>query len=517
MNFDIKTLSLALFLISFVQILSLLALLRMIKKYKGPGWWMAGITAITLGSFALVLRAVPQLASLAILFNNLLFVSSLLLFYTGIMRFFDRSEPIKLMLVFLGGYALVDFIFIFVYPDILIRGSILYLTIAMLSLANAWALWKYRPQSLQISSNFLIFVFILHSFIFLIGMILGFVTDFDQNPNGQNPAQFLGILDALTITTLWTFGFILIINQRLNVDNREAMNDLELIFNASPDAIFITQLNDGKLINCNEGFTTLTGFTRETCIGKTTLEINLWKNAADRQSFVGKIEKEGTCTNLEYTFCKKNSQQLIGVISARKIMLQGVEHILCVLHDVTERKLMEDKLHQLATTDELTGIFNRRHFLEQTQLELKRSIRLRYPFAIAWIDLDNFKKINDHYGHASGDQALIHLVNVCQSFTREIDVFARIGGDEFALVMPETNGRDAFEIIERLRLKLISTPISLAGEPVVITFSAGVTELEGETDTNDALFKRADQALYAAKQAGRNQTSLAGAGLVAPV
>jgi len=514
MSFDIKTLSLALFLISFVQILSLLALIRMIKKYTGPGWWMAGITAITLGSFALVLRAVPQLASLAILCNNLLFVSSFLLFYAGILRFFDRREPGRLMLTFLGLYALVDIIFIFIYPDILSRGTILYLTIVILSLANAWALWKYRPKSLKISANFLIFVFILHSFIFLIGMVLGFVTDYDQNPIGQNPAQVLGILDALTITTLWTFGFILIINQRLNVDNREAMNDLELIFNASPDAIFITQLNNGKLIDCNEGFTSLTGFTREDSIGKTTLEISLWERAADRQSFVEKIEKEDICSNIEYTFRKKNNQQLIGVISARKIMLKGVEHILCVLHDVTERKLMEDKLHQLATTDELTGIYNRRHFLEQTQLELKRSLRLNHPFAIAWIDLDNFKKINDRYGHASGDQALKHLVKIFQGFTREIDVFARIGGDEFALVMPETDGKAAFEIIERLRFKLISTPIYLAGAPVTITFSAGVTELKGETDTNDALFKRADQALYAAKQAGRNQTSLAGAGLI---
>ncbi len=176
--------------------------------------------------------------------------------------------------------------------------------------------------------------------------------------------------------------------------------------------------------------------------------------------------------------------------------------------EITERKRLQEELHQQATTDELTKVFNRRHFLSLAHRELKRALRLNHPVSVALIDLDHFKKINDTYGHAAGDQALRELTKIHQENTRAIDVFARFGGDEFALLLPETDGATAQQVVERVRLALLAQPLNLSGTRVTITISAGIASLEGESDLLDTLIARADQALYRAKEAGRNGVCL---------
>ena len=176
------------------------------------------------------------------------------------------------------------------------------------------------------------------------------------------------------------------------------------------------------------------------------------------------------------------------------------------MRDTTERKRLEDELQRLATTDELTGITNRRHFLTLASNELKRSVRLEKMMAIAIIDIDCFKEINDRHGHASGDQALLALRKICQKNIREIDVFARFGGDEFVLLLPETNCKQAFTIVERVRQSLSSLPIKLDGcEPVPLTISVGIACSVGKQASLDAILECADKALYRAKETGRNR------------
>ncbi len=165
----------------------------------------------------------------------------------------------------------------------------------------------------------------------------------------------------------------------------------------------------------------------------------------------------------------------------------------------------KDQLLQRATTDQLTGISNRDHFMELASQELKRAMRLDRSFALALIDLDHFKQINDTHGHAAGDQALQVFTQICQKNIREIDLFARFGGDEFVVLLPETNSEQAYQIVERVRLALLAQPIDLDGKPVSLTLSSGIATLNSERASVDALLSRADQALYRAKEAGRNQ------------
>lgn len=183
--------------------------------------------------------------------------------------------------------------------------------------------------------------------------------------------------------------------------------------------------------------------------------------------------------------------------------------MLCLVLDITERKRLELELRQQATTDELTRVSNRRHFFQLSSQEIKCAIRLNHALTIALIDLDYFKSINDQYGHAVGDQALLALTAICRKHLREIDVLARFGGDEFVVLFPEANHQQAYECVERIRQALTLAPINLSGIAISIKISAGIAGLTTEDTDLESLLARADQALYQAKAAGRNCSKVA--------
>jgi diguanylate cyclase (GGDEF)-like protein len=176
--------------------------------------------------------------------------------------------------------------------------------------------------------------------------------------------------------------------------------------------------------------------------------------------------------------------------------------------EVAERKRLEEELQHQATTDVLTNISNRRHFIALAHTEVQRAVRLRRPLALALIDLDYFKQINDTYGHAVGDRALIALARICQSNIRPLDIFARFGGDEFVLLLPETNREQAYTVVERIRQLLTAQPTDVDGQAVSLSISSGIAGLSSAQESLDSLLARADQALYQAKGAGRNRVGL---------
>ncbi len=155
-------------------------------------------------------------------------------------------------------------------------------------------------------------------------------------------------------------------------------------------------------------------------------------------------------------------------------------------------------------TDPLTGALNRRGFDELMEREIIRAQRHQHPLALALLDLDDFHQTNSDHGHPGGDAVLRHLVAVCQLLLRHSDVVARIGGDEFVLVMPETPGADSMATLLRLQRSLAQRPLHLDEQRVPVHFSAGVTQWQAGDDA-DALLKRADAALYAAKRVGKNR------------
>lgn len=162
------------------------------------------------------------------------------------------------------------------------------------------------------------------------------------------------------------------------------------------------------------------------------------------------------------------------------------------------------KMRALATTDSLTGLVNRRAFFERTENARMLSARLRKPVALMMLDIDHFKRLNDRFGHATGDEALCLFARTALATLREHDIMGRLGGEEFALVMPGTTLSGALHAAERLRNEVAEAPLLTDGNNYKLTVSIGVVMIDPNEHINAAL-ARADAALYAAKSAGRNR------------
>ncbi len=173
--------------------------------------------------------------------------------------------------------------------------------------------------------------------------------------------------------------------------------------------------------------------------------------------------------------------------------------------DITTQKNHEAALIQLARHDPLTGTANRRYFFERAEQEFMRSRRYQAPLSIALIDVDHFKHINDQYGHATGDEVLKLLSGKIAALLRESDQLARIGGEEFAILMPSTGLAGAALMAERLRMTIAEEASPVAGLMLHLRFSAGVTQLKAQDQSIEDCLRRADEAMYKAKQAGRDR------------
>ncbi len=166
---------------------------------------------------------------------------------------------------------------------------------------------------------------------------------------------------------------------------------------------------------------------------------------------------------------------------------------------------LHQQLSQLAITDSLTGIFNRRHFFELAETEFQEALRYNRSFSVLMFDLDLFKQVNDTYGHSRGDDILRMVVQRCAATVRQTDILGRYGGEEFAVALPQTNSKKAWAMADRLRQVISATPIEMEKGSLTVTVSFGVSTLSTDAKDLMQLLNRADAALYQAKQSGRNR------------
>jgi diguanylate cyclase (GGDEF)-like protein len=183
----------------------------------------------------------------------------------------------------------------------------------------------------------------------------------------------------------------------------------------------------------------------------------------------------------------------------------ALKHAAELAHEIEERRKDQAILETLATTDALTGLSNRRHFFQLAEQELQRLQRYGRPLSLIMIDLDHFKDINDYHGHQVGDQAMAEVASRVQASLRSVDLAGRYGGEEFAILLPETTMEAATQVAERLRRTVAGQPIATTQGAVSLTMSLGIAQLDPREPTLDALIRQADRALYKAKADGRNR------------
>ena len=266
---------------------------------------------------------------------------------------------------------------------------------------------------------------------------------------------------------------------------------------------------DGLIRSWNRGAENITGFTEAEMLGRPFAM--LFTEAGQRDGLPQRtlhFARANRHHKDEQSRLRRDGEELIALCTLDAVRQDSgaLAAFVEVFTDITELKRREAALYHRATRDALTGLINRGHFTELATQEIERARRFAEPLTIALLDLDFFKRINDTYGHDAGDITLVQFAKTCQEFARKIDIVARLGGEEFVILLPRANKEPAFEILQRLRLKVMETRIvSASGVPFNHTVSIGLASLRPHTRDLRELLRNADAALYKAKREGRNR------------
>ena len=280
------------------------------------------------------------------------------------------------------------------------------------------------------------------------------------------------------------------------------------LFEESKDAIVSTDA-DGKILMANAAAKELFGFTEEDVRDGDFRK--LYVDTSTARKFVAAVGEHGFVRGFGAQLYGKGKSAMdcLLTVKARRSDDGTVIGYEGIIRDVTHQKKMEEELRRLATTDSLTGLDNRRNFLELAQKEINRSKRYQHPFSMVMLDIDRFKKINDNYRHSTGDQVLKELSAVCRRQLRESDILGRLGGDEFAIALVQSDIQEAATVAERIRLAMAESLVRSGEAEVRFTVSLGVVQMSPDEDDLESLLDRSDKALYAAKEEGGNRVKIA--------
>lgn len=652
MKFDIQTLAFIQSLIFVTQVIVLFVQYRINKTYRGIGWWVLGSTFMALGVIFMPMLTVKSLEMFARIANPLVVLGQIFL-YIGILLFLDKKVNRRILFSIFTIFIFSYHYYMYINNDISARTVAINATLAIISIMTAYKLFFRKDKHTSVSSNFTATIFLTYGCFLIVRALFALLLPPMHTYSDQEAILIIGFIVPTITSILWTFGFIIMLNQRLNIENLLEKEKMQLIFNTSPDAVLITRLKDGLIIDVNNGFSVITGYSHEEVIGN--LNTNLWSNIAERKIFLTELEKKGTCENIELVFVRKDGSQFVGMISARIITIHNVPHIVStvrditerkqaeealleseekyrsilnaspddititdlegrilmvspaskrmfgyeqnyegfigmlltdfivpeeieiakanivqmykgghqrpneyhgvrkdksifdievnsgfisnsngqpfkmvfIIRDITERKLAEQKIQQLVQqleierntaqlnsfTDSLTGLANRRYFDEVLETEFYRLKRTRSKLSLIMLDVDNFKKFNDTYGHIAGDDCLRQIGNVLKTIVGRVsDIVARYGGEEFVIILPETEGKGAIALAERIRKTVEELAISNSASDIAnsITVSIGVVTVSTTGLVSpEQIVTLADEALYCAKKEGRNRIEVA--------
>ena len=289
---------------------------------------------------------------------------------------------------------------------------------------------------------------------------------------------------------------------------REAKEHFEQIFNTNPDATILTRLSDDLIINVNESFTALTGYSAGEVIGKPIQAISFWVDLHDRKELITQLHATGYCQNHEAQLRRKDGSTISGMISARISTIQGIPHLLSVTRDISEWKANEVIIHHMAHYDALTDLPNRALFTDRLLQSLAQAKRDKTRLAVIFIDLDRFKRVNDQYGHQTGDLFLKEVARRILTCLRESDTVGRIGGDEFVVLLAPVVGLAEVKLVADKLCQVIAKPFTiLIDHDLRISASAGIALYPEDGSDDKQLIKNADLAMYQAKRKkSRNKT-----------
>lgn len=324
-------------------------------------------------------------------------------------------------------------------------------------------------------------------------------------PTADETVNLSLMLSAMNLICAWPA-------HQLALSGRVAFSNslrLRSILDASPYPIVIlSEANPKDILFYNERGADILNWQKDSSGQNRPIDL-IWE-ANDREAFLTQLKNSGHVGDAEMRLIAAGDVELWGLLSGTLMTYRGQSAYYLTFNDISDRREMEQKLYKLATTDGLTGALNRRHFMERGLELVYNSRRHQHPLSVMILDADHFKKVNDTHGHATGDRLLQQLSVACRKSLRETDLFGRIGGEEFAVLLPDTELLGAKESAERLRKDLSELAIANEkGDVFHFTVSVGVAKLGTAPESIEGLMHRADLALYNAKHNGRNRVEVA--------
>ena len=275
----------------------------------------------------------------------------------------------------------------------------------------------------------------------------------------------------------------------------ESETRFSTVFHKNPLAIGISNYASGRFIDVNEAFLQLFCYERNEIIGHTATELNLWVYPEDKARMYTFLSEYGQIQNQELMFRTKTNETGDALLSAELINIGGEQCVLRMLSDITEKNKAQRAINYLAHHDALTGLPNRLLVRDRVEQAIATAKRDKHKVALLFMDLDNFKSINDSLGHASGDSLLEVISHRLRESIRGTDTVSRFGGDEFLVVLSHITGNEAVVSVCTKILEDITKPAKINGHELSTSCSIGVTVYPDDGDDFDALLRKADSAM----------------------
>ena len=663
MNFlDMRTVLVSYAVSSFLCVFVMAMLWRQNRRrFAGIGLWLASYTIFFIGVCLMALRGVlPDVLSLG--GGSPLIIGGQLAMLMGMEAFTGLRLPRLPNWLLLAAATVLHEYFAFVSPDLTVRNHIVSVAALFINAQCAYVMLRADAGDRRLDTRGLALVFLAFCAVCLFRIGVDCRVSLPSDFMRSHSLNTLAIMVVQMLHVVLAFSLFLMINKRLFVrlEDEIAMRELTEVvlreseekfhkaFNESPDAVILARLEDGRLVEVNEGFCRQYGYVRDEVIGRTSIELGLWVDARKRDDFRDAVTRRGGVRDWEGEFRDRSGIVVAGLVSAEVIDVGKVPHILTMVRDITERKqaerilriraelweqesdlsvrelmrrgldevealtgsgsgffqlLDEDRaaldrpvgsgrtsadagvwaqcartarpvvhedgdaphrtlivpavsegrvtavlgvcgkpaaytepdvqhalfianmawsivehkqthehilrlnkeLERQAMTDELTGLENRRAFFDHGREEVRRAWRYDMPLSLLLLDLDEFKAVNDTYGHEAGDVVLQSVAAVLRQCMREIDIAGRLGGEEFCVLLPNTDGAAAATLAERLRAAIQDTPCIVGERQLRVTASIGVSGFDQDAPNLEAMLQRADAAMYRAKGQGRNR------------
>jgi diguanylate cyclase (GGDEF)-like protein/PAS domain S-box-containing protein len=505
LELDTRTLLVVTALVSMISALALIALWRAQLKGNGSGFWAAGMSCISIASILISGRgSIPDFISLVI--ANSLYVAGFSLFLRGICIFTGRSPLFFFDYILTSLCFLLFYYFQYVEQDVNVRIIIISIAftltcfmIASILLRDKHAPW--RPAGIAVASVFTLFG-VFHGMRGAIALLSPFQHNFLHESISSTLVFLVGIfiLAGITIT--------LILLVYSNLESRFRI--ISLAVEQSASSIIITDTK-GTIDYVNPASAKKTGYLEEELIGENPRILRSGSKTTEEYANIWATISNGNTWRGEFQNRKKNGQLYWEIASITPVKQRNgeISHYVAVKEDITALKEAEKQILHLANHDLVTGLPTRRLAMERLISAISIAKRNKTKTALMFIDLDGFKAINDNYGHHAGDEILKETaVRLC-TCVREVDTVARVGGDEFWVILMDISTQGSITKVAEKILDELTRPYKLKKEQVSIGASIGISISPDQSNNPETLIELADHTMYQVKQQGKNNYKLA--------